>query len=348
MTKQTLINAGALGRLCLAAAFALSLWPSRAQEPARPAGNALAVNDWQAVAPGRVEPLSQRIRIGSGGVGQVAAILVKVNDTVFAEEALIRIDNSDIRTRLAKVEAEVNLRKRGRANPPLPNDVPRRKVEDAAADAEQAVAQARTARDQAAIARRAGTTGSEDALKAAGVALSGARGQLQLRQVELARFEASTTSIVPTELEGQLAAARIELRGAEAAVDNLTIRAPTAGTILQLGIRSGEMVSPSATQPLVVLGDLSALGVWAELDERDIGAITGGQPVVVRSAAFPGRDFSGKVSSIAPIIASGSFGARGQSGFTDIDVASVIVEVASPGPLLVGMKVDVYFRRVGP
>jgi HlyD family secretion protein len=98
-------------------------------------------------------------------------------------------------------------------------------------------------------------------------------------------------------------------------------------------------------QPLVVLGDLSRLRVRAELDQRDLGLIKPGQPVVVRSAAFPGRDFAGKVSSIAPIIRPGSFGARGQSGFTDIDVAEAVVELAAPGPLIVGMKVDVYFRR---
>ena len=32
------------------------------------------------------------------------------------------------------------------------------------------------------------------------------------------------------------------------------------------------------------------------------GAVRMGQPVVVRSAAFPGHDFVGKVSSVAPII----------------------------------------------
>ena len=32
-------------------------------------------------------------------------------------------------------------------------------------------------------------------------------------------------------------------------------------------------------------------------------------------------------------------------GFTDIDVAEVVVELAAPGSLVVGMKVDAYFRR---
>ena len=260
MSKQPLLFLAAIAMLGLAAAFAPSLLPTIAQESAPPNQAAPEVKGWQAVAPGRVEPRTEQIRIGSPEVGRVGQVLVKVNDTVFAGEALIRIDNDEVRTRLAKVETEVNLRKRGRANPAPPKDAPRRNVEDAAADAERAVVEARSAVDRAEAAHRAGT-GSDDALKAASAALSNAREQLRQRQDELARFEASTPSVVPTELEGQLAAARIDLRGAQAALDNLTIRAPIAGTVLQLGVKAGELASPSAPQPLVVLGDLSALRV---------------------------------------------------------------------------------------
>jgi HlyD family secretion protein len=343
MSRQKL-NILALVVLGLAAVVTPCLSPIRAQELAPPQGAAPEDQGWRAVAPGRVEPGSQQIRVGSPNIGRISQILVKVNDKVFAGEALIRIDNDEIQTRLAKVEGEVNLRKRGRANPPLPKDAPRRQVEEAAADAERAVVDARSALDRTVAARRAGA-GSEDALKAADVALATARAQLLQRQDELARFEVRTPSIVPTELEGQLAAARIDLRGAQAAVDSLTIRAPIAGTILQVGARVGELASPSSSLPLVVLGDLTALRVRAELDERDYRAIRTGQVVVVRSDAFPGRDIAGKVSSIAPIIAPGTFGAQGPSNFTDIDVAEVLVELAAPDPLIVGMKVDVYFRQ---
>jgi len=344
MSNEKLILLAAFGVFGLAAVFAPLLLPTRAQEFVPVPGAAPDTKTWQAVAPGRVEPWSEQIRIGSPVPGRVAEVLVKINDTVFAGEALIRIDNIEVRTNLAKVEAEVNLRKRGRANPPAAKDAPRRKVEDAAADAEQAVVEARSAVDRAAAARQPGT-GSDAALAAASAALASAREQLKPRQDELARFEADTPSVVPTELEAKLAMARIDLRGAQAALDNLTIRAPISGTVLQLGVRAGELASPAVPQPLVVLGDLSRLRVRAELDQRDLGLIKPGQPVVVRSAAFPGRDFAGKVSSIAPIIRPGSFGARGPSGFTDIDVAEAVVELAAPGPLIVGMKVDVYFRR---
>jgi HlyD family secretion protein len=344
MSNEKLILLAAFGVFGLAAVFAPLLLPTRAQELVPVPGAAPDTKTWQAVAPGRVEPWSEQIRIGSPVPGRVAEVLVKINDTVFAGEALIRIDNIEVRTNLAKVEAEVNLRKRGRANPPAAKDAPRRKVEDAAADAEQAVVEARSAVDRAAAARQPGT-GSDAALTAASAALASTREQSKQRQDELARFEADTPSVVPTELEAKLAMARIDLRGAQAALDNLTIRAPISGTVLQLGVRAGELASPAVPQPLVVLGDLSRLRVRAELDQRDLGLIKPGQPVVVRSAAFPGRDFAGQVSSIAPIIRPGSFGARGPSGFTDIDVAEAVVELAAPGPLIVGMKVDVYFRR---
>ena len=347
MSNQNLSVLAAFGMIGLVAAAEPVLLPLSAQE-AKPAQAAAPdPKGWQAVAPGRVEPRSQQIRMGSRDVGRIAQILVQVNDTVVAGEVLIRVDNDEIRTRLAKVEAELNLRKRARDNPPSPKDAPRRKIEDAAADAERAVVEAQATVDRAAAARRAGT-GSDEALKSANAALASAREQMPQRLDELARFEASTPSIVPTELEGQLAAARIDWRGAQAAQDNLTIRAPLAGTILQLGARAGELTSPSAPQPLVVLGDLSALRVRAELDERNVGAVKTGQAVVVRSVAFPERDFAGTVSSIAQIIGPGSFGARGQSTFTDIDVAEVVIDLSAPGPLVVGMKVDVYFRRNDP
>src|SRR5262249_60499188 len=107
--------------------------------------------------------------------------------------------------------------------------------------------------------------------------------------------------------------------------------------------RAGELASPSALQPLVVLGNISALRVRAELDERNFGAIRIEQPVVVRSDAFRGRDIAGKVSSIAPMIEPGRIATRGQRNLTDVNVAEVVIDLAEPGPLASGMKVDVYF-----
>jgi len=124
----------------------------------------------------------------------------------------------------------------------------------------------------------------------------------------------------------------------------LTIRAPISGTVLQINAKPGELASPSNAQPLLIIGDVSALRVRAELDERDLGEIKIGQPAVIRTDAFRGRDFAGKVSFIAPIVEPGRISARGQRNVTDVDAIEVLVDLAQPDPLAVGMKVDVYFK----
>jgi len=328
----------ALGLIGLAAVFAPSFMSTSAEE-------ALDRKMWQAVAPGRVEPWSGEIRIGSAAMGRVGEILVKINDTVLAGEALMRLDDEEARNRHAKAELQYSLRKRSRPNATGRN-AERRKLEDAVGDIERAVIEQRAALDRTTAAKRAGT-GSTDDLTAARKKLADTRDQLRERRAELAKFEADAPNLAPADPEGVFPMARLDLRGAEAALDNLIVRAPIDGTVLQINIRAGELASPSAPQPLIVLGDLSKLRVRAEIDERDYGGIKVGQRVVVRSAAFRGRDVAGTVSSIAPIIDAGRIGARGQRNLNDVNVAEVVIDLAETGPLAVGMKVDVYFAREG-
>jgi HlyD family secretion protein len=300
---------------------------------------------WQAVAPGRVEPWSGEIRIGSAAMGRVGEVLVKVNDIVFAGEALMRLEDEETRNRHAKAELQYSLRKRSRPNATGKN-AERRKLEDAVGDSERAVVEQRAALDRTAAAKRAGT-GSDGDLTAARKKLADARDQLRERRAELAKFEADAPNLAPADPEGVFPMAQLDLRGAEAALDNLIVRAPIDGTVLQINIRRGELAAPSAPQPLVVVGDVSKLRVRAEIDERDYGEIKVGQRVVVRSPAFRGRDVAGTVSSVAPIIEPGRIGARGQRSPTDVNVAEVVIDLAEAGPLAVGMKVDVYFSRDG-
>ena len=142
--------------------------------------------------------------------------------------------------------------------------------------------------------------------------------------------------------------ARLELRGAEAALDNLIVRAPIDGTVLQINVRAGELACPSAPS---AADRASATSRSCACAPRSTSATTAtsrsGNAVVVRSPAFRGRDVAGTVSSVAPIVEPGRIGARGQRNLTDVNVAEVVIDLAEPGPLAVGMKVDVYFSRDG-
>ncbi len=96
-------------------------------------------------------------------------------------------------------------------------------------------------------------------------------------------------------------------------------------------------------QAMLVLGDISALRVRAEVEEQYLGRVHVGQHVKVRTAAFHGREFKGTVSSIAGIVGQGRINSRGPRKFNDVDVLEVLVDLPDAGPLVVGELVDVYF-----
>jgi HlyD family secretion protein len=311
-------------------------------------GPAPAVTDknWQAVAPGRVEPISGKIKIVAPLAGLIAEVTVKTGDKVMSGELLVRMRDEEVQPRIANAEAQIAMRKRARNDQaPSSRAGDRRRAEDAVSDSQKAVLEVQADFDRIALERRAGKASDAD-LEAAGSALAQARDRLKQRTAELRRLEADPATPLPTSNEGQLNIARTELWAAEAAREKLAIRAPIAGTVLQVNAKPGELAVPSATQPLVLLGDISALRVRAELDERDFGEIRIGQAVSVRPDAFRGREFAGKVYSIAPLVEA-SRSSRGQRNQNDVDVVEVLIDLAEPGPLAVGMKVDVYFRHEG-
>jgi HlyD family secretion protein len=318
---------------------------------------------WQTVAPGRVEPASGEIKIAAPVMGVIAQVLVKVNDKVSAGEPLIRLIDNEAQARLAAAEAQVAFRLRARNEETAPvrstarrtteaavvdtdKAAARRRAEDAVADADKAMTAAQAALDKALVDRRAGRASDADR-DAARTALSQAQDRLQQQKAELRRIEADPSTPLPNFAEGQVNVARAESVAAAAAIAKLTIRAPIAGTVLQVNAKPGELAAPSNAQPLLVIGDVSALRVRAELDERDFGQIKIGQPVLVRAAAFRGREFAGKVAFIAPLVEQGRINARGQRNVTDVDVVEVLIDLAQPDPLAVGMKVDVYFQPEG-
>jgi HlyD family secretion protein len=338
-------SAAALAAVAVMLAFAMLAARTSAQDPAR-AARPDAADDkrWQAVAPGRVEPASGEIKIAAPTPGVIAAVLVKANDKVFAGEPLVRLADEEAQARVAAAEAQVAFRRRARNDEAAPSRAAaRRRAEDAVADADKAVAEAQAALDQAALDRRSGKASDAD-LEAARTALMRAQDRQRQQNAELHRLEADPNTPLPSFAEGQVNIARAELATARAAADKLTIRAPIAGTVLQVNAKPGEVAGPTSQQPLLVLGNVSALRVRAELDERDFGEIKIGQSVLVRAAAFRGRDFPGKVAFIAPIVERARISAREQRNATDVDVVEVLIDLGQADPLAVGMKVDVYFQ----
>ena len=90
---------------------------------------------WLAVAPGRVEPPSGIIKVAAPTIGIVSKVLVKVNDTVFAGEPLILLNDDEIQARYAAAEAQAGMRRRLRDEQTVTGKaLERRSAEDAVAE----------------------------------------------------------------------------------------------------------------------------------------------------------------------------------------------------------------------
>ncbi|MEO0729102.1 MAG: efflux RND transporter periplasmic adaptor subunit, partial [Pseudomonadota bacterium] len=149
---------------------------------------------------------------------------------------------------------------------------------------------------------------------------------------------------LPTRLEGGFVNALDDLRVLETRLERTRIRAPSNGTVLDLDAEVGETVAASPLRPIAKIGDLDQLTIRSEIEERDLTAVSVGQDVVVRSGAFPGRDFTGKVKWVAPTLAPPQLTGRGPRQLADVDVLELTIDLDGQPPLLPGMRVDVFFK----
>jgi HlyD family secretion protein len=311
-----------------------------------PAKAANSKPEWAASAPGRVEPSSGEVRIGVQVPGRVAEVLVAANDKVAAGDLLVRLEDDDLLPRVyaAATEAAVRKRERDSADAVGKPAQDRRAAEDNLATAERQLVQARDDQDRISKQRRGGSGTDADVDKARET-IDKARERLAQARDGLRKALAAEGLPPPTRPEAALTAARAELSLAEAALEKTRVRAVSAGTVLQVSSKAGETVAPSPEASLLVMGNLASLRVRAEFEERDLGKVRVGQAAVMRSDAFPGKDFEGKVTFLAQSLGPSRLGQRGPRKPTDVDVLEVLIELGGKLPLLPGMRVDVFLRN---
>jgi HlyD family secretion protein len=314
------------------------------QPSAAPIRVAAPAPSWAASAPGRVEPRAGEIKISAQSAGRIVEVLANLNDRVTAGDLLVRLDDEDARARVTAAEAEAAVRKRERDAETVGRlATDRRSAEDTVSNSERALAQARADFDRAMRARR--QPGAADTQPTAErAAVTAAQDKLEQDRTQLRKTQTAQGVPLPTRLEASLTAARAELSLAEAALERTRVRAPSDGIVLHLNARVGETAAPSAEQPLVSIGDLTALRVRAEVEERDVAKLRAGQSVVVRSDSHPGRDFEGKIAALAQALGPSKLVQRGPRRPNDVDVLEVLVDLAGNPPLLPGMRVDVFFK----
>lgn len=106
----------------------------------------------------------------------------------------------------------------------------------------------------------------------------------------------------------QLDSVRMEYKVAQAnydqAADQLAdtvIRAPIDGVVIGKPIPAGQTVAQGISNPMVILtvADLSQMQIETQVDESDIGKVAVGQKATFTVDAYPGKVFTGIVSSVS-------------------------------------------------
>jgi RND family efflux transporter MFP subunit len=143
-----------------------------------------------------------------------------------------------------------------------------------------------------------------------------ARARLQIAERRLARSQALHDSSIVTaeELENELlehANARAGLVRGEANLElasdrlnDVVVRSPIAGTVVEREIEAGQIVTSTREVTggtlLMRMADLSEVQVRTMVDETDIGRIEANLPAEITVEAYPDRTFRGTVLKVEP------------------------------------------------
>jgi len=181
-------------------------------------------------ASGLVEARRENTLLGVPVAGLVKSVRVAVWDRVESGAPLLELDDRELRASLVTQRAQV------------------------------AVAEAQIAATRANLRRIHDTLARVEKLREGNVA--------SVEALETARNDVAVAEAQVVTSEAQRDAAQAVVIQSETLLERLVVRAPIAGTILQVNVRAGENVSTAATTASIVLGDIDEVQVRADVDEQ--------------------------------------------------------------------------------
>jgi HlyD family secretion protein len=144
---------------------------------------------------------------------------------------------------------------------------------------------------------------AEARLEVSGAQKRRADEMFRARVITAQEHEASTLDYANA--QAQVVRARASLDLAKQRLEDATVTAPVAGTVIEKTVSLGQVIT-SATgafgggTTLLKMADLSRVRVRALFNETDIGQVRSSQPTTVVVDAYPDRRFAGMVEKIEP------------------------------------------------
>jgi len=145
--------------------------------------------------------------------------------------------------------------------------------------------------------------------------------------------------------EARVKEAQARLEEAKITLARLTVRAPLAGTILDVNIRPGEFAQAGLlTEPLIRMGDLSTLHIRVEVDEENTAAISSQSKAMAYPRGNPNLGYSLSFVRFEPFVRpKQNLAVQGQR--VDTRVLQIIYALEQKNDLFVGQQMDVFIDR---
>jgi HlyD family secretion protein len=293
-----------------------------------------------------VEGASEPVEVGAAADGVIESVTVKEGQFVERGAVMARIACPDLEAEMRQAIAERDAAAQRRERL-LAGSRPEER-----ALAAQKVETAKAVLDEAArYYERIKPLAAADVVSPA--SLDKARRDFEVAQSQVEEALRNQRLVDAPPVQEDAARAEAELHAAEERVGAVAARiakcvvcAPISGTITRSFAKAGESFSTVMPRPLFAISDVSSRRVRAQVDERDIATVKGGQRVEVTADAYPGRTFRGTVAQIYPALGRKTVVTGDPAEKTDRDVLEVLIHLQPDGNLLpLGLRVAVQFLQ---
>jgi HlyD family secretion protein len=348
MKKKTVIIIAAI-------AFALTVFLTmrtirahavNAAQPTRPAEAAPKL----IAGPGRVEPVSEDIKLGSELSGKLKSVNVEEGDMIRRGQVLAALENDDYRAQVSSAEAQVRAKQATLEKVLNGARIQERSEALSTVRAAEAVMEnADAQKDRYQKLFSAGVISREEAERyAREYNVAKAQYQEQVEHHSLVDDHARQEDQAFAQADLQLVQA--QLQEAQARYEKTLIKSPIDGTVLRKHHRSGESVSNSSTvpDPILTIGDKQVLRVRMDVDETDVDRVHVGQKAYVTADAYGKQKFWGHVVRVGEQLGPKNVRTDEPTERVDVKILETLVELDKGVQLPVGLRVDTFVVNDNP
>jgi HlyD family secretion protein len=298
-------------------------------------------------APGRVEAVSEEIRVSSELSGRLKSVSVEEGDRVHKGQVLAQIENDDYVARVAAAKAALAQREAelqriingARSQERLASQASLKAAEAILENSRREAERRRVLAEHQMISRDE----AERYERAHQVAVA----EYERAQQEFSLVDADAREEDRHKAEAAVASAGAQLAEARAYLEKTYIRSPLDAVILRKYRHAGESVSTQFDSPIVTLADDSVLRVRLDVDETDVARLRVGQSAFVTAEAYGAEKFTGQVIRVGRILGKKNVRTDEPSERVDTKILETLVQLDPGQALPLGLRVDSYVRVVG-